>query len=47
MKASQFGRSAAVLTIGALALTACGSDNATGETASGETAAGGPVSRAR
>ncbi|MFF0944718.1 phosphate ABC transporter substrate-binding protein PstS [Kocuria sp. CPCC 205300] len=41
MKASQFGRSAAVLTIGALALTACGSDNATGETASGETAAGG------
>ncbi|MEX5270969.1 phosphate ABC transporter substrate-binding protein PstS [Kocuria sabuli] len=41
MKASQFGRSAAVLTIGALALTACGSDNATGETTSGETAAGG------
>ncbi|MEX5302866.1 phosphate ABC transporter substrate-binding protein PstS [Kocuria sabuli] len=41
MKASQFGRSAAVLTIGALALTACGSDNATGETASGETAGGG------
>jgi phosphate transport system substrate-binding protein len=41
VKASQFGRSAAVLTIGALALTACGSDNATGETTSGETAAGG------
>ncbi len=41
MKASQFGRSAAVLTIGALALTACGSDNATGEATSGETSAAG------
>lgn len=30
MKASYFGRSAAVLAIGALALTACGSDNPTG-----------------
>jgi phosphate transport system substrate-binding protein len=41
VKASQFGRSAAVLTIGALALTACGSDNATGEATSGETSAAG------
>ena len=31
MKVSHLGRSAAVLAIGSLALTACGSDNATGE----------------
>ncbi|MGX5357981.1 phosphate ABC transporter substrate-binding protein PstS [Kocuria sp. KH4] len=41
MKAFQLGRSAAVLTLGALALTACGSDNATGESSSGESAATG------
>lgn len=35
MKVSHVGRSAAVLAIGALALTACGSDNATGNTNSG------------
>ncbi|MUN64015.1 phosphate ABC transporter substrate-binding protein PstS [Kocuria sediminis] len=42
MKASHLGRSAAVLAIGTLALTACGSDNATGEaTGSGESSAAG------
>ncbi|GEO95288.1 phosphate ABC transporter substrate-binding protein PstS [Kocuria turfanensis] len=42
MKASHLGRSAAVLAIGTLALTACGSDNATGgATGSGESSAAG------
>jgi phosphate transport system substrate-binding protein len=42
VKASHLGRSAAVLAIGTLALTACGSDNATGEAAgSGESSAAG------
>lgn len=42
MKVSHLGRSAAVLAIGSLALTACGSDNATGEGGgSAETSAGG------
>ncbi|KRE81827.1 phosphate ABC transporter substrate-binding protein PstS [Arthrobacter sp. Soil763] len=43
MKASRFGRNAAiaVLAAGALALTACGSDNAT-NTSAGTQAAGGP-----
>ncbi|MEX5299093.1 phosphate ABC transporter substrate-binding protein PstS [Kocuria sp. CPCC 205292] len=42
MKASHLGRSAAVLAIGTLALTACGSDNATGGgSGSAETSAAG------
>ena len=42
MKVSHLGRSAAVLAIGSLALTACGSDNATGEgSGSTETSAAG------
>ena len=45
MKASHLGRSAAVLAIGTLALTACGSDNATGNGSGSETsAAAGAVS---
>ena len=39
MKASQLGRSAAVLAIGTLALTACGSDNATGQGSGSQTSA--------
>ncbi|KNC17705.1 phosphate ABC transporter substrate-binding protein [Arthrobacter sp. RIT-PI-e] len=35
MKALRFGRAAAVISVAALALTACGSDNATGEPAPG------------
>ena len=35
MKVSNVGRSAAILAIGALALTACGSDNPTGESGGG------------
>ncbi|WP_104181105.1 phosphate ABC transporter substrate-binding protein PstS [Arthrobacter sp. B0490] len=41
MKALRFGRAAAVISVAALALTACGSDNATGEPA-----AEGPASSA-
>jgi phosphate transport system substrate-binding protein len=45
VKASHLGRSAAVLAIGTLALTACGSDNATGNGSGSETsAAAGAVS---
>lgn len=43
MKASYFGRSAAVLAIGAIALTACGSDNPTGNQG-GESSGGGESS---
>lgn len=44
MKASRFGRHAAIAVIaaGALALTACGSDNATGTTPGGDQASSGP-----
>ena len=41
MKVSHLGRSAAVLAIGTLALTACGSDNATGGGSGTETSASG------
>jgi phosphate transport system substrate-binding protein len=44
VKVSHLGRSAAVLAIGTLALTACGSDNATGEGAGTDTATGAGVS---
>ncbi|MFC3300941.1 phosphate ABC transporter substrate-binding protein PstS [Arthrobacter agilis] len=48
MKALRIGRAAAVVSVAALALTACGSDNATGETPAGSgaasTAAGTAVS---
>ncbi|MDQ0754572.1 phosphate ABC transporter substrate-binding protein PstS [Arthrobacter sp. B3I4] len=45
MKASRFGRNAAIAVIaaGALALTACGSDNATGTAAGSQTATGPKV----
>ncbi len=44
MKATHFGRNAAIAVIaaGALALTACGSDNATGTTGGTQSAASGP-----
>ncbi|MCY1158755.1 MAG: pstS [Citricoccus sp.] len=41
MKALHLGRTAAVLAVGSLALTACGSDNATGEAAVAEDSAAG------
>lgn len=45
MKALRFGRAAAVISVAALALTACGSDNATGDSAAtGEAAEGASVS---
>jgi phosphate transport system substrate-binding protein len=42
VKALHLGRTAAVLAVGSLALTACGSDNATGQAAVAEDSAGGP-----
>lgn len=44
MKASYYGRSAAVLAIGALALTACGSDNPTGNEGGDSNGGGGESS---
>lgn len=44
MKVSHLGRSTAVLAIGALALTACGSDNATGEATGAEAGSGSDLS---